>query len=155
VRRIVSALAAAALGTALLGGCGDDGASDAGGDGYCTDLEAATTELDAVQHGDLGGLRDATASMQELAQEAPKELEDAWKVLIDGVDRLVDAIEAAGLSEEDLAGLQSGEIPDGVDMEALEDLMAELKALKTPEFQEATEAITAHAKEECGVDLGA
>jgi hypothetical protein len=39
-------------------------------------------------------------------------------------------------------------------MDALHHLEAELQALRTPEFENATEDIGNHAKDECGVDLG-
>ena len=52
-----------------------------------------------------------------------------------------------------MATLQTGEIPDGVDMTALQSLMTEIQALDTKEFQEAGDNINKHAKDECGVDL--
>jgi hypothetical protein len=151
VNRVVSAAAGVALGLALLAACGDDGR--AAGEGYCEELKVAQKQIDAVQSGDFGSLREAVDGMRELADQAPAEIREDWRILVEGVDRLVDAVEAAGLSEEELAGLQSGEIPDGVDMEALEDLMAELQGLATPGFQKATENIGKHADDECGVDL--
>ena len=54
-----------------------------------------------------------------------------------------------------MATLQSGQIPDGVDMTALQSLMTEIKALDTEEFQAAGDNINKHAKDECGVDLQA
>jgi hypothetical protein len=153
VRRILGGVAAAALGLALLTACGDD-ADGAGSGEYCKDLEAARTALDSIRNGDFGSLGEASGRTHDLAGEAPEELEDDWKIVVDGVDRIVAAIEDAGLSEGDLAGLESGRVPDGVDMDALHDLEAELQALRTPKFQKATEDIGNHAKDECGVDLG-
>ena len=54
-----------------------------------------------------------------------------------------------------MATLQSGQIPDGVDMTALQSLMTEIQALDTEEFQAAGDNINKHAKDECGVDLQA
>jgi hypothetical protein len=153
VKRILGAAAAAALCLPMLTACGDH-ADDAGGTEYCKDLEAARTQLDSIRNGDVGSLRGASERTRDLAAEAPEELEADWKVLADGVERIVAAIEDAGLSEGDLAGLGSGEVPDGVDMDTLRELEAELQALRTPEFQKATEDIGKHAKQECGVDLG-
>ena len=94
--------------------------------------------------------------MHKLADEAPDEIEDDWETLVKGVDKLVDALEeAAGLDDDDMATLQSGQIPDGVDMAALQGLMTEIQALDTEEFQKAGDDINKHAKDECGVDLQA
>jgi hypothetical protein len=54
-----------------------------------------------------------------------------------------------------MATLQNGQIPEGVDMAALQSLMAEIEALDTQDFQEAGDNINKHAKDECGVDLKA
>jgi hypothetical protein len=154
VKRILSAIAAAALGLGLLTACGDDGGGSAGGD-YCEDLKAAKKELDSIGGGDFGSLQKTTERMHDLADEAPDEIKDDWEVLVEGIDKLVAALKAAGLTDEDMANLQSGQIPDGVDMEALQDLMTELELLETPEFQEASDNVNKHAKDECGVDLQA
>ncbi len=158
MKRILSAAAAAALGLCLLTACGDDdGGSKAGGSGgdYCSDLKAAKKEVDALKAGDFSDLEKTTDAMHKLADEAPDEIKDDWKVLVDGVDKLVDALKDAGLDDADMETLQSGQIPDGVDMAALTGLMEEIKDLSTQEFQDAGEAINKHAKDECKVDLQA
>ena len=154
MKRILSALAAAALGLGLLTACGDDdGAGKASGGDYCADLKAAKKEVDALKGGDFSTLEKTTEAMHALADEAPDEIEDDWATLVAGVDKLVALLKKAGLTDEDMANLQSGQIPDGVDMAALQDLMTELKELNTKEFQAASDHINQHAKDECGVDL--
>ena len=157
MKRILSAAAAAALGLCLLTACGDDGGDKAsGGSGdYCKDLKAAKKEVDALKGGDFSDLEKTTDAMHELADEAPSEIKDDWETLVDGVDKLVAALKSAGLDDDDMATLQSGQIPDGVDMEALQGLMDEIQALDTEEFQAAGDNINKHAKDECGVDLQA
>jgi hypothetical protein len=156
VKRILSAVAAAALGLCLLTACGDDNGDKAGGGGdYCQDLKSAKKKVDALKGGDLKGIDDTVDTMHGLADEAPSEIKDDWKVLVGGVDKLVAAIKKAGLSDDDLATLQSGQIPDGVDMTALQSLMTEIQALDTDEFQKAGDAINKHAKDKCGLDLQA
>jgi len=54
-----------------------------------------------------------------------------------------------------MANLQNGQIPDGVDMTALQEVMTQLQAIDTEEFQAASDRINKHAKDECGVDLQA
>jgi hypothetical protein len=157
VKRILSAAAAAALGLCLLTACGDDGGDKAGGSGgdYCSDLKDAKKQVDAVKGGDFSDLEKTTDAMNELADEAPDEIKDDWEILVEGVQKLVDALKKAGLDDDDMATLQSGQIPDGVDMATLQSLMTEIKALDTEEFQTAGENINKHAKDECGVDLQA
>jgi hypothetical protein len=158
VKRILSAAAAAALGLCLFTACGDDdgggSAADGGGD-YCSDLKDAKKEVDALKEGDFSDLEKTTDAMHTLADDAPDEIKDDWEILVSGVDKLVEALKKAGLDDDDMATLQSGQMPDGVDMAALQSLMAEMEALDTEEFQEAGDNINKHAKDECGIDLQA
>ena len=157
MKRILSAVAAAALGLCLLTACGDDSGDKASGSSgdYCKDLKAAKKEVDAIKGGDFSDLAKTTDAMHKLADEAPDEIKDDWRALVDGVDKLVAALKKAGLDDSDMATLQNGDIPDGVDMAALQSLMTEIKALETPEFQKAGDDINKHAKDKCGVDLQA
>jgi len=156
VKRIFSAAAAAALGICLLTACGSDDGDEAGSGGdYCSDLKDAKKEVDALKGGDFSDLEKTTDAMNQLADEAPDEIKDDWEILVKGVQKLVDALKKAGLDDDDMATLQTGEIPDGVDMAALQALMAEIEDLDTEEFQEAGDNINKHAKDECGVDLDA
>jgi hypothetical protein len=157
VKRILSAVAAAALGLCLLTACGDDdGGKASGGSGdYCKDLKAAVKDVDALKGGDFSDLDKTTDAMNKLADEAPDEIKDDWDTLVTGVEKLVAALKKAGLDDADMATLQSGQIPDGVDMDALQGLMTEIQALDTDEFQKAGDNINKHAKDKCGVDLQA
>jgi hypothetical protein len=157
VKRILATVAAAALGLGLLSACGSDDGGKAGGSSgdYCNDLKAAKKEVDALKGGDFSDLQKTTDAMHKLADEAPDELKDDWDTLVTGVDKLVAALKKAGLDDSDMATLQSGQIPDGVDMDALTGLMTEIQALDTDKFQAAGDNINKHAKDKCGVDLQA
>jgi hypothetical protein len=158
VNRILSAAAVAALGLSLLTACGDDsGGGKAGGDGddYCKDLKSAKKSLDSIEGGNLSGLSDAADEIHKLRDEAPDEIEDDWKVLSDGFDKILAAFDKAGLTDEDIANLQSGQLPDDVDMAALQSAMAEIQDLGGEQFTKAGDAIAKHAKDECGIDLKA
>ena len=157
MKRILSAAAAAALGLCLLTACGDDDdgkAGDSSGD-YCSDLKSTKAEVDALKDGDFSELEKTTDAMHRLADEAPDEIKDAWETLTTGVDKLVEALKKAGLDDDDMATLQTGQIPDGVDIVALQSLMEELKAVTNEGFQAALDNINKHAKDECKVDLEA
>ena len=156
VKRILSAVAAAALGLGLLAACGDDdGGGNAGGSGdYCKDLKTAKKNIDSIQDGDLTSFSKTVDAIHDLRDEAPDEIEEDWKILSDAFDKIVDAFEKAGLDDEDIAAIQSGQIPDGVDQAALTEAYAEIgKLADDKRLTQATEAIQKHAKDECGIDL--
>ena len=156
MNRILSSAAVAALGLSLFTACGDDdgggSASDGGGD-YCSDLKAAQKKIGSLGAGDLSSLSEAADQVHELRDEAPDEIEDDWKVLSDGFDKILAAFEKAGLTEEDIAKLQSGQMPTDVDMEAISEAMKEFEELGEEEFTKAGDAIRTHAKDECGIEL--
>jgi hypothetical protein len=157
VKRILSAAAAAALGLCLLTACGDDDGDKAGGSAgdYCSDLKAEKEKVDALKDGDFSDLEKTTDAMHDLADEAPDEIKDDWEILVNGVQKLVDALKKAGLDDDDMAALQTGQIPEGVDITVLQSLMTEIQALDTEEFQAAGDNINKHAKDECKLDLQA
>ena len=156
MKRILSMAAAAALGLSLFTACGDDGGGSAGGgDDYCDDLKAAKKNLDTIEGGDLSSLEDTADQIHDLRDSAPDEIKDDWEVLSDGFDKILEAFEKAGLDEEDIANLQSGQLPDDVDMEALQSAMTEIQELGGEEFEKAGDNIAKHAKDECDIDLEA
>ena len=155
MKRILSMAAAAALGLSLFTACGDDGGGSADSGDYCDDLKSAKKNLDTIEGGDLSSLSDTADQIHKLRDEAPKEIEDDWKVLADGFDKILAAFEKAGLDEEDIANLQSGQLPDDVDMEELQAAMTEIQDLGGEEFEKAGDNIAKHAKDECGIDLEA
>ena len=155
MKRILSAAAAAALGLSMFTACGgDDGDSASGGD-YCDDLKTAKKNLDSIEGGDLSTLEETADQIHKLRDEAPDEIKDDWEVLSDGFDKIIEAFEKAGLDEDDIANLQSGQLPDDVDMEALQQAMTEIQELSGDEFTKAGDNISKHAKEECDIDLEA
>jgi hypothetical protein len=154
VKRILSAAAAVALGLGVLTACGggDDGAAASG---YCDDLKATKTNLDAIQEGDLSSLEKAADQIHTLRDEAPDQVSADWKVLSDGFDKILAAFQDAGLDADDIANLQDGQMPDGVDMTALQNAMTEIQDLSSEDFTKAGDEISKHAKDECDVDLQA
>ena len=158
MNRILSATAVAALGLSLFTACGDDdggGSASGGGGDYCDDLKSAQKSIGSLGDGDLSSLSDTADQVHKLRDEAPDEIEDDWKVLSDGFDKILDAFEKAGLDDEDIANLQSGQLPDDVDMAELQAAMTEIQDLGGEEFEKAGDAIAKHAKDECDIDLEA
>lgn len=161
MNRIPTFAATVALGLGLLTGCGGgdggDGASRADDGDYCADLEAAAADISAVTSGDLGSFDETTERIEQLRDEAPADVEQAWARVGDAIGTVVQALREAGIDEDDLTNLQNGDasLPPDVDMQALQQAMGEIQALGSDELRTAGETIAAHARETCDVDLGA
>lgn len=152
--KISMAVAGAVLLASTLAACsGDD---DGGGNGdYCKDLKQAVTSYGSLSEGDFDKLDAALKTFHKLADEAPSEIEDEWKQL-DGAFKMVeDALEDAGLTFADIATIQQGEIPEGIDASKLQGLASDMAKLSNAEATKASEAIEAHAKKTCKVDFNA
>ena len=144
------ALAGAALVAATtLSACG--GSSSA----YCDDLKSASKEYKSLESSDLSTIDEAFKTFHKLADEAPSDVESDWKTLDEGITTIEKALDEAGLEFADLAKIQSGELPEGVDMEKVQGLASEFSKLSSDEFTKASENIEKHAKDECDVDLSA
>jgi len=152
VKRLTSLLAVTVLGASLLSGCGGGGGST---DSYCDSLKSTQKEFESFEASDFASFDDFTDQVDEFADDAPDDVKDDWKILADALKGFVDALEKAGLKPEDLEGLQSGEMPAGVDLEALQEAMTEVQALGSDEVQKATENIEKHAKDECNIEFSA
>lgn len=148
MRKTLTALAPLALVAGLLTGCG--GSEDSA---YCEDLEANQAQFEAMAGGDIAELEDAFAAMRKLADEAPDEVADEWRTVDEGITAMTDALDEAGVSLDDLAAIQAGDIPEDVDMAAVQELGPKLEEFGGEAMTEASQAIDKHAEDECGVTL--
>lgn len=145
--KLTTALVGAVFMATTLVGCG-------GGSGaYCDSLTEADEVFGQIGAGDVQGMDKAFDRLQELAGDAPSEIEDAWKVVDGAITEVRSALDDAGISFEDLANIKPGELPEGLDQEKLAALAADMQAMGTKEFAEATATIEEHAKTECDIDL--
>jgi hypothetical protein len=147
-----AALLGAGLLTASLALTGCSGGDDI--EAYCDTLSEAKEDIDALEAGDPGAFSTAFEAFETLADEAPEEVADEWATMNEGVQQIEDAFADAGLELNELSDVMSGDIPEGVDMEKLEQLGTELESLDSPEFNEASDAISEHAEQECDITLG-
>ena len=149
MKRLTSLLAASVLGASLLTGC-----SGGSSDDYCESLKQTKKDFDSLETGDFDNFDELTDKFDDIADKAPDEVEDDWKVLADAVDEFVSALEDAGLEPDDLQKLSTtGELPEGVTMEDVTAAFEKAKALDSDEVADAGKAIQKHAKDECDVDL--
>lgn len=155
--KIFQTLASVVLvGSALAACSGGDagGGGDAAGGSYCKDIAAAKPVFENLASGDLAQLEKGFATFHQLAAEAPEDLKEEWKTLDDAATTVEGALKEAGLKMSDLAGIQQGTIPEGVDVTKLTSLAADLQKLNTPDFEAARAEIAKQAKDSCEVELG-
>ena len=81
-------------------------------------------------------------------------MSDDWATLQEGVQKIEQAFEDAGLQLDELDQVMSGDVPEGVEKAKLEELGLTLEELDSEEFYDASDAIEEHAKEECDLTLG-
>jgi hypothetical protein len=150
MRRSV-ALAAALLVAAALAGCGEDT------EAYCSSLEDAQADLEALRDGDLARLEETLDRIRQIGGDAPGEIRDDWETLNGALTELTDGLAAAGIDVDDLEGLQadleSGRPPEGVDRGKLLELAAAVQG-SFGEMRDSLEAIELHARDECDIQLG-
>jgi hypothetical protein len=160
--RKATLLAGLLLAVSALTGCGGNG-GDAGDNGatqtetYCKQLKADKTYFSAFSGGDIdpGQFTEALDRFHALADAAPDDIAQQWDTLDGTLSEVQRSLAEAGIDAKDLAGLQSGKLPKGVDMSKLAGLANKFKDLNSPELQSAAKAIQKHAKKACDIDLAA
>ena len=150
-------LAGLALAASVLTGCGGDG-GDAGPtdtETYCKQLKTDEKYFTAFSGGDAdpSKLGEAIDRIHGLADKAPDAVVTEWDLLDSTLSEIERTLAQAGISTEDLAGLQGGDLPKDVNVAELAKLAPKLRSLNSPELQEAAETIRTHAQDECGVEL--
>ena len=117
-------IAAVLLLLAVAGGCADQQEQ------YCDAVEAHQEQLSELLAGaDEGALLEALGPFRELAEDAPTDIQDEWRLVIDRIEALGGALEAADV---DPASYDAAQPPAGLDdadrtaiTEAARDLGAE------------------------------
>ncbi|WP_299054674.1 hypothetical protein [uncultured Nocardioides sp.] len=156
-RSVAPSIVGVLLACTLLSGCGAIGGNDT--ESYCEDLQSAQeqgNELagDGETTPDPEALEESVEATRGLADSAPDDVADDWAVVDENFDEREAVLDEAGLTYADLARLgPEGQLPEGVSEEDVQEVGRELQALNTAEFQEANENISAHAREECDLEL--
>lgn len=153
--KIPMALASAVLLASTLGACGGDGGGGGEDSDYCKDLKKASATFGDLSSGDVDQLDSAFNTFHKLADEAPSDIDEDWKKLDGAIKTVEKALKDAGLTFADIAKIQKGEVPDNVDPSKLQGLASEMSKLSGSDFTKASNAIEAHAKKTCKVDLNA
>lgn len=150
--KISAAIAGAVLVGSAVAGCG--GGSGGGADGaYCNDMKNANKDFGALNTGDFTKLDQAFGTFHTLAAESPSKIKADWTVLEGAITTMEEGFKDAGIKFSDLAELQKGTVPDGVDVAKLTQLSETMSKFGDAKFNTASDNIARHAKDECNVDI--
>jgi hypothetical protein len=139
----------------LLAACGGGGGSSSSSGGYCDELKSDKAYFESLgsSSADVGKLDTVFQKVHTLADKAPDNVSADWKTLDDAITTLQNALEEAGIKPSDLAAMQNGQLPKGVDLQKLQALAPKLQALSSSDVSSAADRISADAKKSCGIDL--
>jgi hypothetical protein len=141
-------VAVAAAGTTVYAVTRDEGDRFAD---YCALVEERQPALsEALSGGARTGLITALPVFRELAAAAPDDIVDEWKVVVDRIDGLADALDAAGV---DAAAYDRRDPPAGVDADERAAIDAAAAALGEPAMTEALSGVEQQARDVCRVPL--
>lgn len=152
---ITSALGLTLVAVALTG-CGAHGTSTASR-AYCHELrtdKAYFLSLSGSEPG-LTDIQETFRRVHTLSAAAPAEVATDWKTIDGAVTTMQDVLRQAGLTPDQFAAIQKGDIPDGVDLEKLAALAPKMQELGGTTMDTAAEHIARNAKATCGIDLTA
>ncbi|WP_183099635.1 hypothetical protein [Nocardioides pelophilus] len=149
--------AATAVAVALLGagGCGGDDDPYAIPEefrAYCEEVETQQRPItDALASGgETSGLIRALPSFEELAAEAPDDIADEWEVIVERIDDLVDALDAAGVDPDTYDRRNP---PAGLDPEQRDAIDAAARALVSTTTGAAMSGVQQQARDVCKTPL--
>lgn len=151
---VVIGSAILALTAGLLTGCGGSSGSSASGS-YCDELKSDKAYFESLSGSSSGldNLDQVFAKVHSLANDAPSNVAGDWKTLDDAITTIENALKQAGLKPSDLASMQNGQVPQGVDLSKLQALAPKLQALSSSDVSKAADNISADAKKSCNIDL--
>jgi hypothetical protein len=143
VTRVVALLLAAVL----LGGCGDQKEQ------YCDAVKSHQQELgEELGGGGPDALLKALPVFRDLADEAPDDIRDEWRTVIDALEGLRDALDDAGV---DPATYDRDQPPPGLTPEQKDAIDGAARRLTSDATVAAFNAVDQQAKDVCGTPLQA
>lgn len=140
-------LAPAALLVSLaLGGCSGDPQER-----YCEAVEEHQAELTEVAASDdPGALFDALEAYDDLAERAPRDIDDDWSAVVDPLRTLEQALADHDVDPSDY---DAESPPSGLDEEARAEIEAAAREVGSEQTVRAMAAVEQHALDVCGTPL--
>ena len=153
----VIGVVAVSLAATVLVGCGskgDSGSSSSSGN-YCSELKSDKAYFQGLSGNgaDAGKLDEVFQRIHTLAGDAPDNVSADWQKLDNAITTVENALKAAGIKPSDIAAMQNGQMPQGVDPSKLQALIPKLQQLNSSDVSSAADRIAADAKKSCNVDL--
>ena len=146
MRCVPAAVLLVALLTPALAACGG---SDR--DSYCDAVHDHQTKLtDIVSSTDPAALLQARDILTDLQDRAPSDITQQWKVLVDAIDGLRDALDAAGV---DPGTYDRAHPPAGVTAEQRQAIDEASTRLASPDVAGALEAVDQEVRDVCHTPL--
>ena len=120
-------------------------------DDYCGLVREHQHELtDLASRNDASALFEANEVYRDLADSAPRDVRDEWKIVVDAVDRLKTTVEDLGI---DPAAYDPANPPADLSQAELDRLRAAAVELVDPKTQEAMDAVEQQARDVCETPL--
>jgi hypothetical protein len=140
--RVAAVLLAAAL---LVSGCADQQEK------YCDAVQEHQQELgEVLGGGSADALLKALPIFRDLADEAPDDIRDEWRTVIDALEGLEDALEDAGV---DPATYDRDHPPEGLSQADKDAIDAAARELTSERTVTALSGVDQQAKDVCGTPL--
>lgn len=118
---------------------------------YCDEVKQQRGVLgEELAGGPQTGLLAALPTFRVLAEKAPDDIEDDWKVVIDHIQSLADALDAADV---DASTYDRDHLPDGVTKDERTAIDVAATALGSPAMQAALDAVQQEARDVCRTPL--
>jgi len=145
IRALATVVVTTVLMSALVTGCADEKEK------YCDALKDHQEELGKILGGgDRDALLQALPIFRDLADEAPEDVRDEWRTVIDALEGLQEALEEAGV---DPATYDRDDPPEGLEQDDKDAIDAAARALSSDATVTAFSGVDQQAKDVCGTPL--
>ena len=131
---------------ASLAGCGENSIES-----YCSDLREHRKEMaEMIESTSPSALLSHLPMLRDLAAQAPRDLEDEWRVFVGALDNLDDAIRGAGVKPSDF---EDGKPPAGLSTAERRAIQDAANQIRTDEVVEAASGIEQQGRDVCKVNI--
>jgi hypothetical protein len=145
IRRPAGALALVLMLALVVTGCKSDQEK------YCDAVKDHQQKLgEVLADGSPNALLKALPTFRDLADDAPEDIRDDWKVVIDALEGLQDALDHAGV---DAATYDRDHPPAGLDQSDKDAIDTAATVVGSQETQTAFDNVDQEAKDVCGTPL--
>lgn len=154
MKRMAGLVAAGALVMAGSVACGGGGSGSASGN-YCDDIKSAKANLSGLNAGNLtqANFDKLASSLDSIRDEAPSNVKAQWVTVTSAIDTFNTALKSAGISMDDISKMEAGNMPPGMDMSKMHDVMTAARSVNTDAFSNAQHALDTEVQSTCHVDL--